>query len=67
MTDAEIDKRAFAIQWEITGMCWKAAEEIGCMDEYIKLSVMAWMRVEIIRTFERMAFFPLRRRMLSPQ
>ena len=57
MTDAEIDQRAWSIKWEISGMAWKAAEEIGCLDQYIAQASMSIMRREIIRIFKRASVF----------
>lgn len=60
-TAQEIDDRARAIKWELSGMVWKAAEEIGCLDQYIVLSSMAIMRREIINMFYDNAIFARRR------
>lgn len=61
MTDAEIDRRAFSIKWEISGMAWKAAEEIGCFDQYVVLASIAVMRRQILNLFYDNAIFARRR------
>ena len=59
---ADIDRAAFAAKWELYGMAWKAAADIGCLDEFIHVSTMAWMRREIINMFADNAFFARRGR-----
>ena len=58
----QIERSAFAARWEISGMAWKAAADIGCLDEFIHVSTMAWMRREIINMFADNAFFARRGR-----
>lgn len=56
-----IEERAFSFKWELSGMAWKAAADLGCLDEYTKLSMLAMFRSHIINAFTDNAFFARRR------
>lgn len=59
--DELIDRRAFAIRWEIGGMAWRAAKELGCEEEYLTLSIFDAMCERIRQLLADNASFVRRR------